>query len=207
MNDHDTTWLDALAGRTNGEQSPAITQEALALRKLIREHESGNAGAPVAEVDAAREKELIARAAAQGLLAPPSARAPSASASSVRAPAARRRQSTGLRFTLAAAAVLVIAVGVGLLRSPQPPMERFRGAQNGTVRLAARDPLALKRKLIEELSGAGVSVSGYERLGHIGIDADLPQPLPPSIRQILDRHHIPAPPDGALVVEIDPSDP
>jgi hypothetical protein len=197
MNDDETTWLDALAGRTSGEQSRAITQEALALRKLIREHESGNPVAPVAVVDAAREKQLIARAAEEGLLAPPSAPAP----------AARRRQSTGLRLKYAAAAVLVIAVGVGLLRSLQPPMDSFRGAQNGTVRLAARDPLALKRKLIEELSGAGVAVSGYERLGHVGIDADLPQPLPEPIRQILDRHHIPVPPDGALVVEIDPSDP
>jgi len=198
MSDDDMAWLNALAGRTGGEQSGAITQEALALRELISAQESGNALETITETDIARENELIARAAAEGLL--PARPAPMV--------ATWRRQFSAQRFGFAAAGVLIVAVGVGLLRSMQPPAESFRGAENGTVRLEARDPRALKRQLIGELSKAGVAVSGYERLGTQGIDADLPQPVPAPVRAILERHHIPVPSDGALVIEIDsPSKP
>lgn len=200
MSDDDTAWLNALAGRSGGEHSRGITQEALALRELIRvqesagAQESGNTLEAIAEVDIARENELIARAAAEGLL--PGRRAPMR--------AAWRRRISAQRLGFAAAAVLILAVGVGLLRSMQPPAETFRGAENGTVRLEARNPPALKRQLIDELSKAGVAASGYERLGTQGIDADLPQPVPAPIRAILERHHIPVPSDGALIVEIEP---
>jgi hypothetical protein len=61
----------------------------------------------------------------------------------------------------------------------------------------------MKRELTNELGAAGVTVSGYERLGRIGIDADLPQPVPASIVAILSRHQIPIPRDGVLVVEFE----
>jgi hypothetical protein len=192
--DDDAAWLEALAGRGSETQSNLITREGLALRERIREQEAEDAAASAGlpEIDAARESELMARAVAEGLLAP-------------RLPAVRaawNRRFGGMRF-IAAAAVVIISVAVGLLRSMQPPTEIFRGAQNGMIRLEARDPPALKRRLIEELAAAGVEVSGYQRLGHVGIDADLPQPVPARVRQVLERHHIPIPTDGALIVEID----
>jgi hypothetical protein len=196
--DADDAWLEALAGRPSETQSSLI-QEGLALRERIREQELENAAASegLPEVDAARESELIARAVAEGLLAPrPTPARPTP------ARAAWSRRFGGMRF-MAAAAVVIVAAAVGLLRSMQPATESFRGAHNGTIRLEARDPPALKRRLIDELSAAGVEVSGYERLGHVGIDADLPQPVPPQVRQVLERHHIPVPADGALTVEID----
>jgi hypothetical protein len=187
--DDDRAWLDALAGRTGETPARAIEQEGLALREQIRALErAAAAGDGLAEIDAARENELIARAVAEGLLAPR---------------AVRTRRTAGLRLGMAAAAVILVAVAVSLLRSMQPPTETFRGAQNGTIRLEARDPSALKRQLIDELSAAGVEVAGYERLGRLGIDADLPQPVPAQVRQVLERHHIPVPADGALIVEID----
>jgi len=187
MNDDDTAWLEALAGRPGDLQSRLITREALALRERIREQEVGAAGEAQPEIDTVRESELIERAIAEGLLAPRDA---------------RYRKFRGMRYSMAAAAVVILAVAGGLLRF-QPPTEIFRGAQNGTVRLEARDPAALKRRIIEELSTAGVQVSGYERLGHVGIDADLPQPVPPQVREVLERHHIPIPADGTLIIEID----
>jgi hypothetical protein len=191
--DDDTAWLEALAGRPRESQS-RLTREGIALRERIRDQEVEDAaGEWLPEIDAARESALIERAVAEGLLAPrPATLRP-----------ARNRRFAGMRFGMAAAAVLIVAVGVGLLRYTQPPAEIFRGAQNGTIRLETRDPAALKRRLIEELSAAGVEVSGYERLGHVGIDADLPQPVSPQVRQVLERHHIPVPAEGTLIIEID----
>jgi hypothetical protein len=193
MSADDDAWLEALAGRPS-ETPSSLIQEGLALRERIRQQELEDAAASegLLEVDAARENELIARAVAEGLLAP----------RPTPARAAWSRRFGGMRF-MAAAAVVIVAAAVGLLRSMQPPTESFRGAHDGTIRLETRDPPALKRRLIDELSAAGVEVSGYERLGHIGIDADLPQPVPPQVLQVLERHHIPVPADGALIVEID----
>jgi hypothetical protein len=74
-----------------------------------------------------------------------------------------------------------------------------------TVRIESSDPQALKARLLRELNAAGVHATGYDRLGRPGIDADLPQPLPPAVHILLDRHHIPIPPDGVLTVEIEDS--
>lgn len=201
--DEDTFWLSALAGRSGGPHSPADdTEPALALEaRALREFIQAQGPAPVStlpSVDAARERELLERAAKEGLL-------PLQAASSLAAGSAapRRRWFADTRITFAAAAMLLAAIGVGLWRSTLPPIETLRGVANGTVHLEARDPPALKRELTGELSAAGVRVSGYERLGHIGIDADLPQPVPSPVAEILERHHIPIPADGVLVVEID----
>jgi hypothetical protein len=187
----DDVWLDVLAGRVTpthlGEQLRAVALEAAALREFIRQLDTASLlDAPV--VDAPREKELIARARREGLLA--------ADAGAGHAKFVLRR------FSLAAAAVLVVAIGIGVWRSSLSPQSAVRGVDHGTVHMEARDPAALKRQLTQELEAAGVKVSGYERLGRAGIDADLPQPLTTQVAKILERHDIPIPPDGALVVEI-----
>jgi hypothetical protein len=195
--DDDSAWLDALAGRGGGTPpgddaagpQAAAVRDAQALRELIRAQEF-DLDAAVPPIDPARERELIARAIAEGLL-PHSALRPA------------RRWYAGLRGVSAAAAVLVVAIGIGLFRFSREPVETLRGTENGTVHLETPDPSALKRRLTSELSAAGVRVSGYERLGHPGIDADLPQPLPPPVQHILEAHHIPIPSDGVLVVEFD----
>jgi hypothetical protein len=185
--DEDTSWLDALAGRTD-RASSALVLEALALREFIRSQEF-DVASPVPTVDPARERELLERARREGLLPRPAA--------------PPRRWFADTRVTFAAAAMVLAAIGVGLWRSTAPPVENLRGVANGTVHLQARDPPALKRELTAELTAAGVRVSGYERLGHIGIDADLPQPVSSPVAAILERHHIPIPADGVLSVEID----
>ena len=191
IDEPDDVWLEALAGRVSpaqvSEQSRALALEAAALREFIREEESVSS-LDVPGVSAAREEELIARARRDGLLVSYSTDA--------------RARPSLRRLSLSAAAVLVVAVGIGVWRASLPPLEVVRGVDHGTVHMEARDPAALKRQLTDELEAAGVKVSGYERLGRVGIDADLPQPVPPEVAIILARHQIPIPSDGALVVEI-----
>lgn len=186
--DEDTSWLDALAGRTE-RASSALALEALALRGFIQS-QGFDVARPVPTVDPVRERELLERARREGLLPRPAAAPP-------------RRWFADTRVTFAAAAMVLAAIGVGLWRSTLPPVETLRSLANGTVHLEARDPPALKRELTAELTAAGVRVSGYERLGHVGIDADLPRPVSSPVAAILERHHIPIPADGVLSVEID----
>jgi hypothetical protein len=204
--DEDSSWLDALAGRTDraraqsgAEPAPSsvLVLEALALRGFIQSQEPDPAS-PVPTVDAARERELLERARKEGLL-PREAAPPHALGSA----APRRPRFADSRITFAVAAMVLAAIGIGLWRATLAPIEMLRGTVNGTVHLEARDPPALKRQLTEELTAAGLRVSGYERLGHLGIDADLPQPVSSPIAAILQRHHIPIPADGVLDVEID----
>lgn len=202
----EAAWLDALAGRVDPPDPTSsssaqearlnLVQEALTLRSFIRAQEI-NIEPAIPTVDAARERELIERARAAGLLS---------AATPARVTPYRRRRFPSSRTGFAAAATVILAIGAaGLWRSTLPPPEALRGIVGGTVHLEARDPPALKRRLIEELTAVGVSVSGYERFGHLGIDADLPLPVSAAVAHVLERHHIPVPRDGALVVEIDPA--
>jgi hypothetical protein len=188
----DDLWLEALAGRIDSSPTgPASLREALALRALIRA-QSADAESVALSIDPDRESMLIARARAADLLPRPAVRTP--------------RRFIPPRLAAAAAAALLVAVGVGLWQSFEAPPRILRGAPNGVVRLQSRNPPALKQELLSELAAAGVTVSGYERLGRIGIDADLPQPVPAPIVEILSRHHIPIPTDGVLIVEFESID-
>lgn len=46
-------------------------------------------------------------------------------------------------------------------------------------------------QLLDELRAAGVRATGYDQLGVEGIDADLPKPVPPRVRDVLTRHRRP----------------
>jgi hypothetical protein len=186
--DDDLHWLNTLAGRPPSGSKDAVDREAQSLRGLIsgQIHEDH---VTVSPVDFARESALIARAKAEGLLLPRS-----------------RRPWFPAAAGLAAAALLASAL-IGLYRTSPPPSETFRGVQDGTVRLASKDPAALKQQIIRELRAAGVPAVGYERLGRSGVDAELQKPISGSAREVLERHHIPVPQDGALVIEIDAANP
>ena len=182
---HDDQWLDALAGRDRGDSAAA--REAASLRGEMLRMAREPAVAPAQ--DSVREMNLITRARGEGLLPKP--------------------KRTSLRWALlwnagfAVAALAAIAIGVGVYMSATIDTEPVvRGMPDGIVRISAPDPAALKHELVEELRVAGVSATGYEVLGRHGVDADLPQPLTDAVRRVLERHHIPAPPDGVLRVEI-----
>jgi hypothetical protein len=109
---------------------------------------------------------------------------------------------TGWRAELAVAAMACLVVAIGLFTRPGPAPEAVRSGADGMVRLEAPDPGSLQRRILAELHAAGVTATGYEMLGRHGIDADLPRPVPPQVRVVLERHRIPVPPDGVLRVEV-----
>lgn len=184
--DEDESWFETLAGRGGpGDEAPAL--EARLLRAQIQAQEAPAPAAPIAPVDAAREAALIARARAAGVLAQS---------------APRPRRSP--RWLLAAAALAGVALLLGVWRMAAPPEVTVRGVSSGTVRLESAEPRRLQQALLQELNAAGAHAETYQRLGRFGIDADLPQPLTPAVRALLERRHIPAPADGVLVIEIAP---
>jgi hypothetical protein len=106
-------------------------------------------------------------------------------------------------MAIPAAAVILIVAGIGFWQSSLKHPEYVRGIDHGTTHIQTPDPAALKRQLTEELQAAGATVTGYERFGRLGMDVDLPKPLPPAIAEILERHHIAVPSDGILVIEVE----
>ncbi len=203
IHDDDLDWLDALAGRAAGGESSIASREAAGLRAGILSRSIAQ-GQPIPQTDPHREKALIERARREGLLPHPAVAG------------ARGEQSFaervagwigGWRGLAAAAAVATLAVVAALQwRQPPPAPETptVRSAPGGVFRIDSAEPAALQKTLLEELRTAGVEATGYERLGLFGIDADLPVPLPGPVREVLDRHRIPAPADGVLMIEIAP---
>jgi hypothetical protein len=72
------------------------------------------------------------------------------------------------------------------------------------ARLQAVNPPALKQQIVDDLKAAGVEAVGYDRLGSSGVDAQLPQPVPPAVQAALKKHGIPLPADSIVRVEIVP---
>ena len=216
----DEKWLNELAGRRPDALANNLG-EARTLRAFLRAlpEEDGSAVLPN---DVEREQALIARARATGLLPPPTESGRRGARSDTAAGAQRWWQALfAPRVGLAAAALAVLAIiGVPTLYlSPgeivsepvgvpvgepvgQPVGHTHRGAEHAVVRLEAEDPQALQRQLRDELAAFGVRVVAYEQLGRASIDADLTLPVSLEVRQVLVRHGIPVPADGALLVEI-----
>ena len=184
--DDDDRWLEALAGRAPaGDDSPAA-HEAARLRASILAREV--APSPLVPArDPRREDALIARARREGLI--PAKRE------------ARRPAWAGWRAAAALAAAVTLVV-IGIVLWPAPERETVRGGPGEIVRLSAAQPQELQSRIVQELRDAGVNAVTYERLGRFGIDADLPTPVPPAVAEVLRRHGIPVPRDGALSVEI-----
>ena len=183
MADDDQAWFDALAGR-GGSGNETAAREGDQVRTALLRHAASEQDAMPAP-DAAREAELLGRAAAAGLIAP------------TRVPRPRRFVPAW-----AFAAVACVAVGLVVLVVQQPAQIIERDAPDHVVRLQASDPVALKRELLQQLQRAGVAASGYERFEVQGIDAELPQPVPESVRAVLAQHGIDVPDDGVLRIEI-----
>lgn len=192
MSDEDETWLDVLAGRTPPDPDRPAAREARLLRESLIRQRQGQQAEQLPNLpapDVRREAELLARAEREGLIDP----------------ARFRRRSTWLARgrVLAAAAVLAFAaIGLTLFLRGGSEQEIYRGAHDGVVTIEAANPATLKSELIDELRTAGIAATGYERFGLQGVDAELPKPISPQVRAVLERHHLPVPDDGVLRVEI-----
>lgn len=111
----------------------------------------------------------------------------------------------GSRGWAAAALAIAVLMLAGHLRPRDPVDVESTVAPVGGTHLYAADPRALRMQLVAELREAGVEASGYAQLGINGVDADLPRPVPPQVRRVLERHGIPVPADGVLRVSISES--
>ncbi len=104
-------------------------------------------------------------------------------------------------WAAAALAVAVLLLGWNL-RPASTPDGNAATVANGVVHLTAADPRALRQQIVTDLRAAGVEANGYEQLGVIGVDANLPRPLTAGVQTTLARHGIPAPATGELRIQI-----
>jgi len=186
MTDEDQDWLDTLAGRGATGSHRAAIAEAQRLRESIRR----NVRVPdvvIPEQDAQREAQLLERARREGLIDPAQL---------------ARRMRRRLPAIGAALAASVAGVAIALFLHGRPHTQHLRGTREQVIRIEAADPTALKMQLLDELRAAGVRATGYDQLGVAGIDADLPEPVPPRVRDVLTRHHLSVPSNGVLRIEI-----
>lgn len=192
MTDPDHDWLDALAGRPATGSNRGAMHEGVRLREFIQR----NVHAPdvsVPDRDAQREAQLLQRARREGLIDP----------AELTRRTRRPLQPPALRALIAlAAGIAGVAVALAVFLHGAPRTEHLRGAREEVLRIQSADPTALKMQILDELHAAGVRATGYEQLGVEGIDASLPQPLPPRVRAVLTRHHLSVPTSGVLRIEI-----
>ena len=188
MTDPDRDWLDALAGRAPA----APSREGERLREFIQR----NVHAPdvsVPERDAQREAQLLERARREGLIDP---------AALTRRTRRPMRPAAVRTLVALAAGVAGVAVALSVFLHGAPRTEHLRGPREEVTRIQSANPAALKMQILAELRAAGVRATGYEQLGVEGIDASLPEPVPPRVRAVLTRHHLAVPTNGVLKIEI-----
>jgi hypothetical protein len=193
MGDEDDLWLKGLAGEPGAQQSSEQSAHGAALRAAILGRTVGDAGEVLA-IDPAREAALLARARTAGLLP----------ATVVQAPPVSQGKRQAWRWVALAAALAGVAIGVSLQMRTQTGTVVLRGDASAVVHLRAADPLRLKQDLLRELNAVGVHATGYENLGLQGVDADLPNPLPDAVREVLKRHGVPMPAGNVLQIQIEP---
>ncbi|HEX5461358.1 MAG TPA: hypothetical protein VFX20_15445 [Steroidobacteraceae bacterium] len=192
MMDEDQDWLDALAGRAAGGRHPTAIREAQRLRECIQRNVSTPHVAVPAR-DAQREAQLLERAQREGLIDP------------VRLASRRRLLLAPTKaggWVALAAGLVGIAAALALFLRGTPQSAHLRSGHENVSRIEAADPKALKMELLDELRAAGVPATGYEALGVEGIDAQVPQPVSPRVRDILIQHHVSVPGNGILRIEI-----
>ncbi len=178
--DDDDLWLDALAGRAARDSDASREAQELRAAMLARDVRD----VEVEPTDAAREQMLLERARRDGVLA------------------ILPRKPSRMQLSLAAAALVCVALGFWSIEQPRDDAFVVRSAPDGTIRMESADPQALKQRLLSDLRAVGIAANGYQRLGTEGIDADLPPELPDKVAAVLDRYHLVPPVDGVLRVEI-----
>lgn len=167
--DDDQDWLDLLAGRSVPHADVSTRQQAGALRAaLLKQQPMVPTGAPSAADE--RAERLLHRARLAGILnshqAKPSRHTPAAN----RWPYALAA-SVGLFGVL-----LLLQQQQGAQDDPIWAHQQMRGGS--LQQRSSATPELDRQALLEELRSAGFDAHPYERLGRLGIDVDLPVPIP-----------------------------
>lgn len=203
----DAAWLAALGGRVAAASSDESSAAAQALREAAALRHAMLAYPPQREAaagdDAARIERFLDRARDEGLLAVRSR--PAAQPAAVLPPGGAGR-IPAKRFAapaaLLVAVVLAVAIWSGREHGPAGD-DAVRGTADAVVLVRDASPAAARRRLVDALAAEGVRVTEYTRFGRLGVDADLPRPLPDAVRRTLEEGHVPVPADGVLRVEYD----
>lgn len=189
--DHD--WADALAGRAPPDAASAALAEGRMLRDAARRWPA--VPPPLSLPD---EQTLLARARADGLLAP-RRRWCAGCAERWRRWRDSPRWLGGAGLVLASLLGLWVAVDVGRAPDDLPALR----APEGVLLRSAADPAGARERLATLLAAQQVPVRRYERLGRFGIDADLPRPPPPALQALLRDEGLAVAGDGSLRVEFE----
>ena len=200
----DGDWLDALAGRNRpaGTATAAATQAEAQLWRQAHLRAARSAAEPVPALPDVQD--LLARARAEGLLVKRTGWCAGCLArwQRWRSPP-RAWGGAGLALASVLAALVVVLVQQTATED-QPAM---RGADAAVVLRSAEDPSAAREQLARTLQGYGVQPHLYQRLGRWGLDADLPQPLPPGLLQALQAQGLAVPAGASLRVEFEARQP
>ncbi|MDI4634119.1 hypothetical protein J7U46_13760 [Pelomonas sp. V22] len=173
--DDDQDWLDLMAGRPAPGADDITRTQAEALRAaVLTQRLSAPAGAPAAADQ--RAERLLQRARAAGVLE-------DRLADVARPARAANRWPYAMAASVAVIGLLLVMQQQGPgdgspagMRDPAPEHEQMRGAVL-QQRLSSQ-PLLDRQALLDRLRAAGFEAQPYERLGRLGIDVELPVPLP-----------------------------
>lgn len=179
--DDDEQWDAGLAGRAVGAGRAA--QEGSRLRAALRQYAAVPVYLDQPATSLSREERLLGLARREHLL-------PNRGLI--------RQASPWLAL---AAGLAVAAFGVLRIWSPGVDTQVVRGASDGVIRIEVASPVDAQKKLLAELKAVGIEGRGYEMLGRYGVDADWPAAPTAEQHGVLEKLHIPAPPDQALRVE------
>lgn len=180
---HDQTWLDALAGKPVTGGDPATVQEAIAVRQALLARAAQ-------EFDAeSGQQRLLFRLRQEKLIGEGQA-----------------RRSWRLYAGVAVAASLALVIGIMTLQEPPTSTQTdgfvTRGGPGAPQVLTSADPAKLASELSADLDNIGLKPSITEFGASTTIEADWPQTPDAKHREFLQRYRL-APPDGArLRIEV-----
>jgi hypothetical protein len=201
--DDDEAWLHALAGRPSPAGSRATQAEALLWRQA---QQRATAVAPRPPLALPELQGLLDRAQAQGLLQARRSWCPACLARWQRWLRAAQQPWGGAGWALASVlfAALVLAL---VLPAPPDDAPAMRGPDAPLVVRTAPDPSAAREQLAQLLQRWSVQPRQYQRLGRLGLDADLPQPMPAGLAQALQAQGLSAAGGTVLRVEFEAGSP
>jgi len=202
--DDDQQWFDLIAGREAGDARPSLQHEAAWLRAALltyRAHTPEGLPPP----PEARIGPLLARARAAGVLPPAAVVVPSSSRSRPGDTGRAWARSRSWPWALAAA-IAVLAVGLPVWQArfglpDEAPVMRGPSEQ----RLVVGEPQQHQAALVQALREAGFDAHPYERLGRLGVDIALPEPLSAGQAEALRAWGLTVPSGPTLQVEIVPA--
>ncbi len=198
----DLQWFELMAGRNASDARSATRADAAWLRAALLSYAPQPPSGVMPEAGA-RATRLIARAVAAGVLRPAELTGWRRALHALRQPKpGRQRGWQGLGLATLAVLSLTLFLRVNVPMPPGEPADAERGA--AVQQVISSDAPARQKQLLRALRAAGLDAQPYERLGRLGVDVELPQPLSPPQRAALQNQGLKPPAGRSLLIEIVP---